>query len=253
MNQLYPLKSSVDEFDRLDRQAALLDDPSLEDLLANKKSVLELGCGSASNYPAIKATNSTIKYTGVDICHKSIFKAKQNYQEGQFILSDITSLNVAIGRYDMVFIKLVLWSIPKWRCVLENLANFLKPGGVVYIFEPFNQGLLFYPEIGNFKKVCIKWDKTVIEKGLEPNIGPKIAAQLYEFGFNKVQVTPFNVSSFYNQRHYQALKENLRTFYLTNSDIYIPTRLLTRAHDELDSHKGVIMDTFFVTTAIFDK
>jgi ubiquinone/menaquinone biosynthesis C-methylase UbiE len=83
----------------------------------NLNTILELGCGHGHYTNKIK--NVSKNAIGVDISETAIKKAKMNYPDCEFIVSDITNINL-YNNIDCIMMVEITWY------VLEKLSEFKK-------------------------------------------------------------------------------------------------------------------------------
>lgn len=253
----YPLGHETDEIERLNKQAILLHDPYLDQLARTSKTCLEIGCGVGSNLPLIRAANSTLHYTGIDLARKAIETAQYTHQKDKyanFITMNATDIRLDM-EFDFIFTKLVLWSIgPTWQEVIINSSRLLKPGGFFYALEPCNQLIHFYPPKPLTSKWMRIWDEAILQSGLNTYIGTEIAKALILNEFQRVSATFFPVYSLGNNKEkYTAIINNLKGFYLGKSITTLGITMtdedktnITRELDSYDEHHFV-MDALYRT------
>lgn len=256
----YPLGHLPSELERLDDQALLLHDPFLDQLAQKSTSCLEIGCGSGSNVLLIKRVNPRIAYTGVDISIKAIEAAKTKYdtlEDVTFLVGDATSINMK-EQFDLIFTKLVLWSVgEQWKEVIRKAKKMLKHGGTFYALEPYNRLIQFYPPKPCVQQWMKKWDEAAIYHGLNPHIGIEIASELVKTGLVNVGTHFFPVAAMgVNREKYSAIIKNLTGFYLGPAAQQFG--LETPNNHILDEFQRVedanfIMDSLFVAWGQLDQ
>lgn len=253
----YVLGHTSNEMGRLDSQASLLEDPLLFQLAGAAEKILEMGAGVGSNWPFINNANPTSKYLGIDFSSSATERAQKTYGESraQFQTMDATNLHLSDESFDLVFSKLVLWSIGRcWKTAVKEAYRVLKPGGVFYAFEPFDQAVLFSPPKPKMSALIETWDHEAAQAGMDPLIGPKVPAAFLKAGFTNVQTKAFPVLAHGNNpEKYSAIIQNLKQFYdgdfVGNPSKKMNEDFKTEALDELtaSSPLGLVMDFFFVT------
>lgn len=258
MNTTYPLGHTSGELDRLDTQALLLRDAHLEQLAANATSCLEIGCGNGSNVPLLQAANPNLSYTGIDMAASAIEAAKSRYGGNaaiEFLEMDASSLTFENGSFDLVFTKLVLWSVgPAWTTVLTEAHRLLAPGGTFYALEPCNQLIEFYPEKPAARAWMQSWDEAAVKTGLDPYIGTKVSTAMDKVGFVGVDAKFFPVIAPGSEEdRYKAIINNLKGFYLGPATQSLGldenTAMRHAASKEFDtfSPDHLVTDALFVT------
>lgn len=214
----YPLGHSPTELARLDQQAVLLHDPFLDELATKASTCLEIGCGHGSNLPLLRQANPNIHYTGIDIDESAIRIATDRFNRdnhAEFYVSDARQLPCN-QKYDLIFTKLVLWSIgPTWQNILIQAQKLLNPGGVFYALEPCNQLIQFYPPKPAVTYWMKQWDNTANSRGLNTYIGIEVASALIAADYHDVN-TKFSpvIALGVNRDHYMNIIQNLMGFYL---------------------------------------
>ena len=257
-NTIYPLGHDVSELERLDQQAQLLNDPLLEKLAGKAKNCLEIGCGNGSNLPLLRNANPNLKYTGIDIASTAIDAAKLRYGSdvnAEFKVMDAQFINLEPGSFDLIFVKLVLWSLgPEWATVLKEVHRLLAPGGVFYSLEPCNQMVELFPEKPAVKAWMNNWDQAALQSGLNPFIGTEISGGLKRSGFENVDSKFFPViASGTETERYTAIIKNLKGFYmgpaLEHMGLPPSAEQKKKVNEEFDSFNAnsLVMDALYVS------
>lgn len=110
--------------------------------LEGSKKVLDFGCGGGIGSRRIaKRLSKEGHLTCVDISNFWISKAKKrlkNYENVEFIVGEITALDIPDSYYDIISIFYVLHDIPPSRRkeMINCLSKKLNEGGRLYISEP---------------------------------------------------------------------------------------------------------------------
>jgi ubiquinone/menaquinone biosynthesis C-methylase UbiE len=95
--------------------------------------ILDLGCGPGRDAKFFAERGYQV--TGVDISPKMISLAKNSLPEGDFLVSDIESLQLNQSSFDAIWASASLLHVSKkaMPAVLTNLYEALKEGGVFYL------------------------------------------------------------------------------------------------------------------------
>lgn len=103
------------------------------DRLAPGSSVLDLGCGSGD--PADIEIAKAHEVTGVDISETQINLARQNIPAGNFLHSDVGSIEFAADSFDAVVSFYTLDHIPRaeHKAILQNIHKWLRARGFLLI------------------------------------------------------------------------------------------------------------------------
>lgn len=254
----YPLGHAEQELERLDTQASLLQEPLLEMLYKQSRNCLEIGCGNGSNFPLLRDQNSSTKYTGIDLSRAAIEQASLRFRaekNARFMVMSGTNIDLPAASFDLIFTKLVLWSVgSNWSAVLEEAMRLLAPGGSFYAFEPCNHLVEMYPEKSAAKRWMQQWDEAALASGVDPFIGPKVAGKLKKSGFEHVESRFFPVIATGREKErYEAIVGNLKGFYLGSAAdaLGLPSEIELReqASKEFSQFgpESLVMDAFFVS------
>jgi SAM-dependent methyltransferase len=219
---MYPMGSDQSEQSRLDAQLGLLWDSHINHYIAQAKTALELGCGIGTNVQKLLALNPKVKYTGIDISEEFIGISKSRYpnlnDSIQFIQGDVTT-NIGLNqKFDLVFIRLVLWCVGEsWTRVLAQAKTYLNPGGYILIFEPDDQMLFFSPPLPNFESLIQKWQIKVKKRGQNPMIGREVYAELIKNDFEIMHAKVLsNLALSINPEHLKNTAKNLEKIFCGN-------------------------------------
>jgi ubiquinone/menaquinone biosynthesis C-methylase UbiE len=98
--------------------------------LPDGAALLELGCGPGD--PTTKTLAQRYKVTANDISESCLALARQNAPTATFIRSDMTSLDFPADSFDAVVAFYAFHHVPRdrYRPLLENITQWLKPGGI---------------------------------------------------------------------------------------------------------------------------
>ena len=131
--------------------------------LQKHQIVLNLPCGTGQNFSYFQGyLCQTGQIIGIDLSDGMLQKAKQkvkknNWQNITIIKGDATKINPSwvkehLGeiKIDTVLCDLGLSGFPKWKQIIENLINILKPNGTIVIMD-------WYIEKPSLRSEFIKW------------------------------------------------------------------------------------------------
>jgi ubiquinone/menaquinone biosynthesis C-methylase UbiE len=166
-----------------------------------------------------------------------------------------TDLEFAEANFDLVFTKLVLWSVGnEWKKVLQEASRVMSPGGVFYALEPANDMIDLFPDKPLARKWMNAWDNAAQKQGLDPCIGKKLAHGLKQAGFEDVQSRFFPViATGMEEERYKSIIKNLEGFYFGPAamEFGLDMRLKAAAQAELNalSRESLVTDALFVSWA----
>jgi SAM-dependent methyltransferase len=218
---MYPMGSGQAEQQRLEAQLGLLWDNGVNTFISNAQSILEIGCGVGTNLKKILALNSNIKYVGTDISPEFIKVATERYvgygSQVQFMQGDATQSIAFEQKFDVVFIRLVLWCVGhRWSDIIQQAKLFLNKDGHIIIFEPDDQMLFFSPHLTHFEKVIFNWQQKVKALGQNPMIGREIYGVLLKNNYKIIQAKVHsNLAHASNKNHLIETAKNLEKIFMS--------------------------------------
>ncbi len=114
------------------------------------KSILEIGCGSGHGALQI-LRDRPASYIGVDIMPEQIQLAqKRSVKNCVFKLMDASDLSYFPDKSkDIVVICRILHHMPEWKKAIKECSRVLKPGGYIYITEPYGTPLKLFNRLFN--------------------------------------------------------------------------------------------------------
>ncbi|HZS62451.1 MAG TPA: ubiquinone/menaquinone biosynthesis methyltransferase [Gemmatimonadaceae bacterium] len=126
------IASRYDEFTRvfsfgLDRRwkAQLL--AELSPYVGDKTEALDLACGTGDLAFALAAKGARV--TGIDASPRMIDEAKRRSSSVNFVVGDMTALDVPDRSVDVVTAGYALRNVPDYHRALQEIARVLRPGG----------------------------------------------------------------------------------------------------------------------------
>lgn len=258
IEKLYPHGHDPKEQDRLDLQAKIHDRPHLTEHLAKARRVLDLGCGTGSNYELLKEANPDIHYVGVDISADAVAKAKTLFPGEDFRAMDATALTFDDGAFDFVFCNLVLWATGELsEKVCKEAHRVLTADGVFYSFEPDGKTLTFYPKKFAIQEILGKWERKMISLGLDPFVGRKVNSYLQYAGFSKIETNLYpKISIGSDKARYHNAAKNLAGVYLGPGpeffDLSADDALWQNAQTQFETIQAddLILESYYVNIAV---
>lgn len=187
---------SEGEKERLRDQGSILESyvyPPIE--FPEKSHVLELGCGVGAQTEILLRRFPTIHITAVDYVPEQIVASRTALKEKAmgrvtWEVADGTRLPYPEASFDGVFLCWVLEHVPNPAAVLKECFRALKPGGVIYATEVFNESLY----VSSWPKAIYRYwrsfNRTQKDLGGNPNIGPMLGNLFLGAGFSQVKLTP---------------------------------------------------------------
>lgn len=115
------------------------------------QQVLEIGCGSGFGAELLMELEPR-DYTGVDLMPVQVESAQQrNLSNARFMEMDAANLDAFEDEtFDSVVIFRILHHMPEWRSTLKECNRVVRPGGRIFIVEP-------YKPLIEFSDLFLKW------------------------------------------------------------------------------------------------
>ena len=101
----------------------------------NPEKIIDIGCGPGNSTQILCQRWPDSCVTGLDNSHAMIEKAKTDYPEQKWILSDTDNLDQKI-KYDVVFSNAAIQWIPEHEKLIPSLFNITKKNGAMAIQLP---------------------------------------------------------------------------------------------------------------------
>jgi len=132
-------------------------------------AMLDIGCGTGASLQIYEGNFQT--YTGVDLSPASIEIATGRFPQHAWLVADACRLPFADDSYDFVAFSSVLHHIPDFGRALVEARRVLKPGGVVFAYDPN----LMHPAMA-----ALRHPKSplYLAEGVSPNERPLTAREL---------------------------------------------------------------------------
>ena len=96
--------------------------------------LLDIGCGTGASRQIYR--NHVRRYVGIDLCARAVRQARREHPDTSWMVADATSLPFAEACFDVVAFSSVLHHVPDFAVALEEAFRVLRPGGVVFSFDP---------------------------------------------------------------------------------------------------------------------
>jgi SAM-dependent methyltransferase len=131
---------------------------------------LEIGCGHGHAMNAVaKAIGGT--WTGIDISHEAVKRARELYPEHRFHTSDIRGglpfPPSSVGRFDVVILSQILWYIlDRPKPAIANAIRLTRTGGLLVVSQAFLRKQLYGTEIIDGFAGALAWFATVFPQEL---------------------------------------------------------------------------------------
>lgn len=103
-------------------------------------SMLDIGCGSAATYEAIKTAKMNLWYVGVDMIPKNVAWCKQTFPEAVFYEGDGEKLPFEDRYFDIAYSRHVVDHMPSFEKALNEHCRVADKLVIVTLWVPFSDG-----------------------------------------------------------------------------------------------------------------
>lgn len=172
------------------QSAALLDRCALRDGLV----CLDVGCGGGDvTLELARRVGPNGRATGVDMDETKLELARaEAAQRGvvnvEFHQADVRNTSGA-SVFDLVYARFLLTHLADPAGMLRRFHEQLRAGGIVAIEDIDFSGSFTYPESKAAQRYHQLYCATVIKRGGDPNIGPRLPALVKDAGFEDIRVS----------------------------------------------------------------
>jgi SAM-dependent methyltransferase len=193
----YVIRGGIDGRERLrilgrvmhESTTALLDRVGVRAGLA----CLDVGCGGGDVTRALaRRVGPRGRAVGVDIDQVKLDVARAEAREEglgnvEFHLADVRD-GFEMGDFDVVYARFLLTHLSDPASAVAAFRRRARPGGVVVVEDIDFSGHFTYPDSPAFGRYKVMYCATVLRRGGDPNIGPRLPGLLKEGGLEGVGV-----------------------------------------------------------------
>jgi len=154
---------------------------------------LDVGCGGGDvTLDIARAVGADGRVVGIDIDDTKLDIARAEAQElgianVEFRLSD-ASQREGVPEYDVVYARFLLTHLADPRSALANMWRVLRSGGVLVVEDIDFSGYFSYPDNAAFRRYLALYSESVVRRGGDPNIGPRLPVLLAETGCERIEM-----------------------------------------------------------------
>lgn len=161
--------------------------------LVDGLSCLDIGCGGGDatlDLARRVAPRGTV--VGVDVDETKIRLARAEAAERgvanvEFRVAGVSDLSRA-EPFDVVYTRFLLTHLSDPAKAVSDFYEQLHPGGTIAVEDIDFSGYLTYPELPAFRRYHDFYCASVIRRGGDPNIGPRLPTLLKHTGFENIGV-----------------------------------------------------------------
>jgi SAM-dependent methyltransferase len=161
--------------------------------LGDGLACLDVGCGGGdATVELARRVGPHGRAVGVDIDETKLQIARaEAHQQGvanvEFRLSDIREIS-GEPTFDVVYARFLLTHLSDPAGALSAFHRHLRPGGMLGVEDIDFSGYFTYPESKAFRRYHELYCRTVVRRGGDPNIGPRLPMLLRQCGFDTIGV-----------------------------------------------------------------
>ena len=186
-----------EEQKRLENQANYLQEAIHEAVdFSNRKSLLEIGCGTGAQGRVIIEKYTALKYTGIDISKIQINKASKIFEtielKKRTLFKQITQNTFPLenNQFDSAFICWVLEHAKNPTQVIKETHRVLQKNAVLYVTEVYNRSFFLNTITPSILQYWKRYNQYQTRNGGNPNIGIELGKILSSCGFRNISTKP---------------------------------------------------------------
>ena len=189
-------RAEIQFFDRFDKKGGydVLDGSGYSKILdfmkgklkkKNGMTIVDMGCGSGAFTSHLAKEFPESNIVGLDISRGCIRRAKKELQDLVFVVDDVEKTKIKDDSVDIVWYSGILHHFADFSKVAKEAFRILKPGGIVFSYDPnfYNPAFWLYrhPFSPFYSKVGITSNERLLKarevKRVFENVGFKMKVQ----------------------------------------------------------------------------
>jgi ubiquinone/menaquinone biosynthesis C-methylase UbiE len=154
---------------------------------------VDVGCGGGDvTLDLARRVGPSGRVVGVDIDATKLDLARQEAETER--LANVEFRRVAIDawrpapEFDLVYSRFLLTHLNDPTAAVRTMRQGLRPGGVIVVEDIDFAGHFCFPECPAFSRYIQLYIQTVLRRGGDPYIGPKLPGMLLDAGFERVDM-----------------------------------------------------------------
>jgi SAM-dependent methyltransferase len=153
---------------------------------------LDSGCGIGSvTCTLARRVGPSGRVVGIDLDERCLDLARQEAARRNvpavFRAKNITDLQEE-GVYDLAYSRFLLSHLAEPARAVERLVRATRSGGLVAVEDVEFAGHFCYPACAAFDRYVSLYQRAVLARGGDPNIGPRLVGLLMDAGLAQVQI-----------------------------------------------------------------
>ncbi|NTU97406.1 MAG: methyltransferase domain-containing protein [Chlorobiaceae bacterium] len=161
--------------------------------LAPGMAVLDLGCGSGDvTLEIAKTVGPEGRVVGIDMDEGVLMHARKGSEDAgcgvEWRCSKAEELKEE-GAYDIVYARFLLSHLPDPAGILQKMKRALKPDGRLVVEDIDINTHAYWPFHPSFRRYIELYAEAGRLRGVDPGIGPSLAAMAVDAGFEKIEVS----------------------------------------------------------------
>jgi ubiquinone/menaquinone biosynthesis C-methylase UbiE len=193
----YIIRGGIEGRERLRLLARVMQPTTLQLLeragVTEGMTCLDVGCGGGDvTLDFARVVGPTGRAVGTDIDDTKLGMARteaadRGFSNAEFQLVDAGNSEIE-GEFDIVYSRFLLTHLPDPSPALSRMYAALRPGGVLIIEDIDFTGSFCYPENVAYNRYVTLYSESVLKRGGDPNIGPRLPGMLAAAGCEYIQM-----------------------------------------------------------------
>jgi len=162
---------------------------------------LDVGCGGGDVTVALARLAPDGFVVGADMDAPQLDIARNEAADAGLTNVEYRVLNVIEAptideQFDLIYVRFLLTHLPDPALALAHLCARLAPGGALVIEDIDFTGSFCYPDNTAFRRYVQLYSDTVLNRGGDPNIGPRLPSLLRATGLADVRMSVVHPAGF---------------------------------------------------------
>lgn len=159
--------------------------------ISPEATCLDVGCGGGDvTLDIARVVVPLGKVVGTDIDNKKLELAWADARSQRLTNVEFRTANaedpLGVAEYDLVYARFLLTHLSDPAACINRMCDALKPGGLLVVEDIHFSGHFSFPESAALRRYVQLYMETVLARGGDPNIGPRLPLLLADAGLRRI-------------------------------------------------------------------